>query len=193
MRLVRIIFTCPWKYSAPVLTPACIIAISCPVISASNTSTSSSLLLFWDNSFHRSVPPSTYCAHFSQWGLDMKRIKEYGGANKTRYFCYLPSRSTSSNLKVSNNISETSVIRTLFLCCPYYEHPHCTASQKYLPGRGTSSHLFTVMCVLISLIHHLLVHFKNGTENFNEKADICILYLLTRPYGEQSGSNKPGQ
>ena len=37
-------------------------------------------------------------------------------------FCYLPSRSTSSNLKVSNNISETSVIRTLSLCCPCYEH-----------------------------------------------------------------------
>ena len=37
-------------------------------------------------------------------------------------FCYLPSRSTSSNLKFSNNISETSVIRTLSLCCPYYEH-----------------------------------------------------------------------
>ena len=66
-------------------------------------------------------------------------------------------------------------------------------SQKYLPGRGTSSHLFTVMCVLISLIHHLLVHFKNGTENFNEKAAICILYLLTRPYVKQSGSNKPGE
>ena len=60
------IFTCPWKYSAPVLTPACIIAMSCPVISANNTSTSSSLLLSCDNSFHRSAPPSTYCAHFSQ-------------------------------------------------------------------------------------------------------------------------------
>ena len=122
MRPVRIIFTCPWKYSAPVLTPACMIAISCPVISASNTSTSSSLLLFWDNSFHRSVPPSTYCAHFSQWGLDMKRIKECGGANKTRHFLLSTESIHVLESKVFYDISETSVIRTLSLCCPYYEH-----------------------------------------------------------------------
>ena len=187
MRLVRIIFTCPWKYSAPVLTPACMIAISCPVISASNTSTSSSLLLFWDNSFHRSVPPSTYCAHFSQWGLDMERIKEYGGANKTRYFLLSTESIHVLESKVflwyKWDLCNTDSVPLL----PILWTLQCTAGQKYLPGRGTSSHLFTVMCVLISLIHHLLVHFKNGTENFNEKADICLWYLLTRPYRKQSG------
>ena len=69
LKIKKFPVTCPWKYSAPVLAPACIIAISCPVISANNTSTNSSLLLSCDISFHRSAPPSTYCAHFSQWGL----------------------------------------------------------------------------------------------------------------------------
>lgn len=34
-----------------------------------------------------------------------------------------------------------------------------------LPWRGASSHLLTVLCILISLIHDLLVHLKNGTAN----------------------------
>lgn len=104
------IFTCPWKYSAPVLTPACIIAMSCPVISANNTSTSSSLLLSCDNSFHRSAPPSTYCPHFSQWGLqnDNKReervkLKKIRGARfrwhmfEDRYFRKVASFGSWSN------------------------------------------------------------------------------------------------
>ena len=34
-----------------------------------------------------------------------------------------------------------------------------------LPRCGASSHLLTILCVLISLIHDLLVYFKNGTVN----------------------------
>lgn len=63
------LLTSPSKYSAPEDVPDWIIEMSCPVISANRTSTSSSLVLFWDISFHRSLPPSTYWPHFSHLGL----------------------------------------------------------------------------------------------------------------------------